>query len=67
VIASILLVASCAVDPPALTAQHPANPSAAAGRLAGAPPTLRPGVATYADVPALRDGPAPVQHHHHGS
>ncbi|HEX7699135.1 MAG TPA: hypothetical protein VF403_00350 [Kofleriaceae bacterium] len=64
---ALLLFASCAVDPPALNAQNPVNPSAAAGRLAGAPATLRPGVATYADVPALRSGPEPMQHHHHGS
>jgi hypothetical protein len=65
---ALLLLASCAVDPPALTARHPANPAAATGRLAGAPATLRPGVATYADVPALRSGsPEPMQHHHHGS
>jgi hypothetical protein len=64
---ALLLLASCAVDPPAMTGQHPASPSAATGRLAGAPATLRPGVATYTDVPALRSDPQPMQHHHHGS
>lgn len=62
----LILAASCAVDAPGTSAQHPATPSAAIGRLAGAPATLRPGVATYTDVPALREQPAPV-HHHHGS
>lgn len=62
----VLVIASCAVDAPALDARHPANPAAEHGRLAGAPPTLRPGVVEYKDVPALRTGDAPV-HHHHGS
>ncbi|MEO8846645.1 MAG: hypothetical protein ABI591_27105 [Kofleriaceae bacterium] len=64
---ALILLASCAVEPSALTAQHPANPSADTGRLAGAPATLRPGVASYVDVPALRTDPAPAPHHHHGS
>jgi hypothetical protein len=60
------LVCACAVDVP-LPAKHPANVSAPAGRLAGAPATLRPGVVSYPDVPALRAEPPPQQHHHHGS
>ena len=63
---ALLFTASCAVDAPALDAQHPANPTAQNGRLAGAPATLRPGVVDYKDVPALRTGDPPV-HHHHGS
>jgi hypothetical protein len=60
---------ACATAPAALPAAHPANPSAPTGRLAGAPATLRPGVATYADVPATHAEPAEpaVHHHHHGS
>ena len=65
-LAVLLLVAGCAVDPPSLAPQHPANPRAAPGRLAGAPATLRAGVATYQDVPAIRTDAPPV-HHHHGS
>ncbi len=62
----LALVAACALPPAPLPASHPASPSAPTGRLAGAPATLRPGVAGYLDVPALRTGPAPV-HHHPGS
>jgi len=60
-----LLCASCAIGPRALPADHPANAHSPAGRLAGAPATLRPGVVTYDGVPALRDEPAPAHHHHH--
>jgi hypothetical protein len=61
----LFMLASCAVDATTPSAQHPASPLAPIGRLAGAPATLRPGVATYTDVPALRTEPAPM--HHHGS
>ena len=61
---ALLLATGCAVDAPALDAQHPANPAAPTGRLAGAPATLRPGVVEYQDVPALRTGAPPVHHHH---
>ena len=63
---ALLVATGCAVDAPALDAQHPANPAAPNGRLAGAPATLRPGVVDYKDVPALRTGDPPI-HHHHGS
>jgi len=63
---ALLVAAGCAVDAPALDARNPASPAAPTGRLAGASPTLRPGVVAYPDVPALRTGPAPM-HHHHGS
>jgi len=62
-----LLLAGCAVPAPARPATHPASASAPTGRLAGPPPSLRPGAVEYKDVPALRnDTPAP-EHHHHGS
>jgi hypothetical protein len=65
-LAPVLLVplVACAVDAPALSAQHPANPAAPAGRLAGAPASLRPGVVVYPDVPAAAAEP-PEHHHHH--
>jgi hypothetical protein len=49
----LALLVGC--TPPGLTtsAEHPANPNAPAGRLAGPPPALEPGVA---DMPP----PAPV-------
>ena len=61
----LILLASCAVTPPS-DPKSPASPQAQTGRLAGAPATLRQGVAIYADVPALRIEPMPM-HHHHGS
>lgn len=62
-----LLVAGCAVRAPALTKNHPASPTAETGRLAGAPPALRPGVVDYKEVPALRrdDADAGGGHEHH--
>lgn len=59
----IVLLASCAADPLALPAQHPANPHAPVGQLAGAPASLRPGVIAYPDVPVGK--PAEPAHHHH--
>jgi len=59
----LVLAAGCATAP-ALPADHPASPSAPIGRLAGAPPSLRAGVVTYPDVPALRTAPAEPHHHH---
>jgi len=60
----VALLAGCAVAAPQLPADHPASPHAPNGRLAGAPPSLRPGAVHYDDVPALRTGPPPVHHHH---
>jgi len=34
------------------------------GRLAGAPPSLRPGGVAYPDVPAIRDEPKHDHQHH---
>jgi hypothetical protein len=63
----VCLVTSCAARAPKITANHPANPDAPTGRLAGAPPALRPGVVQYTTVPPLREGPPPASHeHHHG-
>lgn len=61
VLAIVLLLAACAVPAPARP--QAARPDAPAGRLAGAPATLRPGVVRYPDVPAVRAAPPP--HHHH--
>ena len=58
-----LALAGCAIHVPAPGPADPANPRATPGRLAGAPASLRPGVVTYPDVPALRRGP-PDMHHH---
>jgi hypothetical protein len=60
----LVVVAGCAVSPPALAPTHPASALAPAGRLAGAPASLRPGVVEYPDVPAARTEPAPHHHHH---
>jgi hypothetical protein len=58
-----LALAGCAVAAPkppvAATAEAPT------GRLAEAPPSLRPGVASYPDVPALEPVAPPPMHHHH--
>jgi hypothetical protein len=52
---SILLFALLGCSPTALsvTAEHPASPDAAPGRLAGPPPALRPGVADAIPSDAL--------------
>jgi len=59
-----IAVAGCASGPRALPATHAANASAPVGRLAPAPPSLRPGVVVYPDVPAIRPA-APVDHSQH--
>jgi hypothetical protein len=58
------LLGACAVHGPALAPTHPASATAPIGRLAGAPPSLRPGVVTYPDVPATRAAPEAPHHHH---
>jgi len=58
----VLLLASCAVTPP--PAPQAARSDAPAGRLAGAPAALRPGVVAYPDLPSA-PAPVPVHHHHH--
>jgi hypothetical protein len=58
-----IALAGCAATVPPLPADHPADPHAPIGRLAGAPASLRPGVVKYDDVPAHRE--APPEHHHH--
>ena len=63
-LAWLVLASGCAVTAPALPASHPANPQAPAGRLAGAPPSLRAGVASYPDVPPL-EAEKPRGHDHH--
>jgi hypothetical protein len=61
-----VLLVGCAVRRPPVPPAHAANPSAPAGRLADAPPALRPGVVDYKDVPVMReDAPADAHQHHH--
>ncbi|MBS1119665.1 MAG: hypothetical protein H6Q90_1893 [Deltaproteobacteria bacterium] len=59
----IALVGACAVRGPTVGSTHPAAATAPIGRLAGAPPSLRPGAVVYPDVPAVAPPEAP--HHHH--
>jgi len=59
----VALVLGCGTHP-RLAADHPAQPSAPTGRLAGPPASLRPGVVQYPDVPAVRSEPPPAHHHH---
>jgi len=61
---ALVVLAACAAHAPALPADHPANPAAPVGRVAGAPASLRPGVVSYPDVPAVRAAPAHDHHHH---
>ncbi|MEJ7603039.1 MAG: hypothetical protein WKG01_34450 [Kofleriaceae bacterium] len=56
------LVTGCAPRAVTLTPTHPANPDAPAGRLAGPPPALRPGVAAPVAAPVAP--PATHDHHH---
>lgn len=60
---TLTMLAACSVRS-SRPASHPASAAAPVGRLAGAPPSLRPGVVEYPDVPALREQ-APAEHHHH--
>jgi hypothetical protein len=57
---ALVLLASCAVDGPALPGGHPANPAAPIGRLADPPEALG------SSTPATAPPPMPM-HHHHGS
>jgi hypothetical protein len=61
---ALVFLVACAVPPPARPTAAKAD--APTGRLAGAPATLRPGVVSYPDVPAIKAAP-PMHHHHHGS
>jgi len=59
----VALLAACATTAQ-LSRDHPARSTAPTGRLAGAPASLRPGVANYPDLPARREPPPPTHHHH---
>jgi hypothetical protein len=61
----LILLVGCAVRPPPRNAQDPTSASAETGRLAGAPPALRPGVVDYKNVPPLRSGDDDGGGHHH--
>lgn len=64
-LALLITLAGCAVRPPPRSAQDPTSASAQNGRLAGAPPSLRPGVVDYTNVPPLRSGDDDGGGHHH--
>ncbi|MBX3156045.1 MAG: hypothetical protein KF773_08595 [Deltaproteobacteria bacterium] len=64
-VALAFAVAGCAVTAPVLPSMHPARTSAPAGRLAGPPASLRPGVVAYPEVPAVRTEDEGGHHHHH--
>jgi len=56
---ALLLVAgisSCAVRPAPVPPGHAASANAPTGRLAGAPPALRPGVVEDKDGPGMGEG-----------
>jgi len=55
----------CTPSAMSMTAEHPANPDATAGRLAGPPAALRPGVAGPTP-PGKPDGAPPPSGHDHG-
>ncbi len=57
-----LMAAGCAPRIAPLAADHPANPDAEPGRLAGPPSALRPGVAQLED-PAPRSSASPERDH----
>jgi hypothetical protein len=62
----LALITACAVPKRQVATPHPASTEAPTGRLAGAPPSLRPGVIDYKDVPATHQGePANGSGHHH--
>lgn len=56
----VVLVVACTPKATQMGAQHPANPKAEPGRLAGPPAALRPGVVEAAPKPT----PKPEPHHH---
>lgn len=60
----LLGLLGCAPRALAVTAEHPASPEAPAGRLAGPPPALRPGV-IEAPPPAPPAAPAHQDHRGH--
>ncbi len=64
---ALTLAVGCAPRAMPLTPEHPANPDAEPGRLAGPPAALRPGVAQPAEpAPAkVPQAPAPPAHEGH--
>jgi hypothetical protein len=55
----LALLVACAPQATRIGPDHPANPAAETGRLAGPPSALRPGVATV-DAPAKQPAPSPA-------
>jgi hypothetical protein len=53
---AFVVLSACAPSAMPMTPEHPANPSAPTGRLAGPPPALRPGVLDEGP-PLLRSDP----------
>jgi hypothetical protein len=69
-VGSLTTITGCAASVAPVPAVHPASPDAPAGRLAGAPPSLRPGVVRYTDSSGASGPPpasdaAPTPGHHH--
>ena len=60
-----IALSACAPSAVTLTAYHPANPDAPAGRLAGPPAALRPGVAQRTAPTAPEPAPTGTGHEHH--
>lgn len=59
VIRWLVVLAACSPSAVKIDANHPANPKAPVGRLAGPPPALRPGVV---DAPKPEKPSTPHQH-----
>ncbi len=68
-LAVVLAIAGCAPRAMPVPGEHPANPNATPGRLAGPPAALRPGVASSAEAqppaPATGTVPSGSGHEHH--
>jgi hypothetical protein len=62
----LALLVACTPVGITTTAEHPANPDAPVGRLAGPPPALAPGVADLSK-PAPVTLPAPAAHTEHAA
>ena len=59
----VVLVVACTPRAVKVDAQHPANPKAEPGRLAGPPAALRPGVVESAPPPPAAPPAAPAHNH----
>lgn len=64
-LAGLVGLLGCAPRAMTVTADHPASPDTPAGRLAGPPPALRPGVVEAPPAPPKQAPPAASHHGHH--